>query len=408
MKIWIISLFDPTPLDQPISPRFIGIAEAAVHKNHHITHFTSTFRHTSKKQRFKSSKLHKENDRYDVVFIRSMSYKKNMLPKRFVAHWDFAKKLIKKMDSMPKPDSIFISMPPLSTVHLVSKWGKRNNVAVVIDIIDPWPDSFIKDVPNSLKKISKLVIAPFYHKLRRSFEKSSAITAISNGYLEWASQHHSRDKRTSCFYLAIDFKETQKIYKQFSDINVVKAPSVLRLIYAGSLASSYDIPTILKAAKILNEKHPGKTEFVITGDGPQKDIILDVAKEVDNLKYLGWVSKNELFKQYYLADIGFIQHKNSLTQTITYKFFNYLSFGLVLLNSLQSEMAGLIEKEELGLNNLEGDWSKLVENIEVFLDDPTLLAQYKKNALSFASDKGDSTMIYNRLVNFIEDTSKQL
>lgn len=403
MEIWLISLFDPTPLDQPISPRFIGIAQAGIKKNHRIKHFTSTFRHTSKKHRFNSSQVHKENDNYEVIFIKSMSYKRNMLPKRFIAHLDFARKLVKRLDTMPKPDAIFISMPPLSTVNLVSKWGNKNNVPVIIDIIDPWPDSFIKDVPNFLKKFSKVFIASFYKKLKKSFENSSAITAISNGYLQWASEHHTKNKRTSCFYLAMNFRETQNIYTEFSKLNLNKDLSVLRLIYAGSLASSYDIPTIINAAKELNEKYPGKTEFIITGDGPQKGIITEAMKYHTNIKYLGYVSKDELFRQYYLADIGLIQHKNSLTQTITYKFFNYLSAGLVLLNSLQSEMADLIEKEELGLNNLEGDWPKLVKNIEVFLNNKSLLEQYKKNALSFASDQGDSNMVYGRLINFIED-----
>lgn len=403
MNLWIISLFDPTPLDQPISPRFIGIANAAVNRNFKVTHFTSTFRHTSKKQRFEIDSFHKENDLYDVVFLRSMSYKHNMLPKRFIAHLDFAKKLVSKMDTMSKPDAIFISIPPLSTVHLVSKWGKKNNIPVIIDIIDPWPDSFIKDVPVSFKKYTKTMLSYFYNKLRSSFEKSSGITAISNGYLKWASEYHSKDKQTSCFYLAIDFKGVKKTYEGIAKLNFKKNDSILRLIYSGSLASSYDIPSILEAAEILNTKHPGKTEFIITGKGPQKGIILEEEKRLKNVKYLGWISKEQLLKQYYLADLGLIQHKNSLTQTITYKFFNYLSAGLPILNSLQTEMAELIEKKKLGLNNPEGDVNKLAENIEQFIDNPKLLDQYKKNALFFTSEKGDSSVVYNDLISFIED-----
>ena len=404
MKLWIISLFDPTPVDQPISPRFIGIANAAVNRNFKVTHFTSTFRHTNKKHRYENDFCHSENDLYDVVFLKSMSYKHNMLPKRFIAHLDFAKKLIIKMNTMPNPDTIFISMPPLSTVHLVTKWGKENNVPVIIDIIDPWPDSFIKDVPDRLKKFSKYFLFSFYKKLKSSFENSSGITAISNGYLKWASEFHSQKKRTSCFYLAIDFKDVKKTYSRVSKLNIKKNKNILRLIYSGSLASSYDIPSILKAAKILNKKYPGKTEFIITGNGPQKEIILESEKKLQNIKYLGWVSKEELLKQYYLADLGLIQHKNSLTQTITYKFFNYLSAGLPILNSLQTEMADLIEENMLGFNNFEGDANKLAKNIELFIDNNNLLDEYKENALSFTAKKGDSTVVYDELISFIKKT----
>ena len=99
------------------------------------------------------------------------------------------------------------------------------------------------------------------------------------------------------------------------------------MLYAGSLASSYDIPTILKAAEILEIKYPQKTEFVITGNGSQKYLIQEAEKRLKNVRYLGWVSKEELMKQYFLADLGLMQHKNSFTQTVTSKFFRYLGAG---------------------------------------------------------------------------------
>ncbi len=41
-------------------------------------------------------------------------------------------------------------------------------------------------------------------------------------------------------------------------------------------------------------------------------------------------------------DLGLIQHTNNLTQTITYKFFNYMSAGPPLLNSLETRDGGII------------------------------------------------------------------
>ena len=97
MNIWLISLFDPTPLDEPIFPRFIEIAKAAVQQGHEVKHFTSTFRHNKKEHRFNTSKVEHIEKGYDVVFTRSMAYKKNMSPRRFIAHRDYAKKLINSM-----------------------------------------------------------------------------------------------------------------------------------------------------------------------------------------------------------------------------------------------------------------------------------------------------------------------
>ena len=401
MNIWLISLFDPTPLDEPIFPRFIEIAKAAVTQGHTVKHFTSTFRHNKKEHRFESSQDVKIQDGYDVIFTRSMSYRKNMFPKRFIAHGDYAKKLVKQFNRFSKPNVIFMSMPPLSTVREVTKWGKENDVPVVIDIIDPWPDSFIKDVPRLIKPFAKTIIKPFYNKLKKTFRDASAITAISNGYLKWAKEFHDIGKPTKPFFLAIDVDEVKKITDKLIKNPITERP--LRLIYAGSLASSYDIPSILKAAAIIEKKYPGRTEFIFTGKGPQLEMIERYSNENENIVYLGWLSRNELLSQYGLADIGLIQHKNSLTQTITYKFFNYMSAGLVLLNSLQSEMAEMIEKHDLGLNNKEQDYNSLAKNIESYLINPKLLERQKDNVIDFTNENGHTKRVYLKLVKFLEE-----
>jgi glycosyltransferase involved in cell wall biosynthesis len=98
---------------------------------------------------------------------------------------------------------------------------------------------------------------------------------------------------------------------------------------------------------------------------------------------------------------------NSLTQTVTYKLFNYLSAGLPVLNSLQSEMVDIIRDNEVGLSNREGDVGKLVENIERFLQDEALLKQYKENALALTAREGDAPVVYERLVQFLEAVAEQ-
>ncbi len=401
MNIWLISLFDPTPLDEPIFPRFIEIAKAAIKEGHIVHHFTSTFRHTKKEHRFKTSRVENIEKGYDVIFTHSMSYKKNMSPKRFYAHRDYAKKLIKEFSNFSKPDVIFMSMPPLSTVREVTRWGRKNNVPVVVDVIDPWPDSFIKDVPRVLKPLAKILITPFYNKLRKTFKDSSAITAISNGYLNWAKDFHDVDKLTKPFFLAIDVDEVRKVTEQIVKLPLSERP--LRLIYAGSLASSYDIPSILKAAEIIENKYPGRTEFLFTGKGPQLELINTYTKQYNNVEYLGWLSREELLRQYGLADIGLIQHKNSLTQTITYKFFNYMSAGLVLLNSLQTEMAEMIDKYDLGLNNKEQDFERLAQNIETYINNPELLTEQKSKVVDFTNENGHTRTVYLKLVDFLKN-----
>ncbi|WP_138429456.1 glycosyltransferase family 4 protein [Fodinibius saliphilus] len=402
MNIWTISLFDPTPYDNVGNLRFIQIANAAIKGGHQVTHFTSTFRHTSKKQRFNKDTTLPIEPGYSVEYIRSKGYKKNISIKRIFAHRDFAQQLIDSLAGRHKPDIIFISMPPIVSAARVVEWASENDIPIVVDIIDPWPDSFIKDVPNALKPLSRVFIQPFYNRVRGVFRNADAVTSISNGYLDWAKSQCKTIRQTKCFYPAQDLEAIQSKIEDFKKTES-RNEEVLRIIYVGSLGSSYDIPAIVKASEIMDKKHPGQTEFIVAGVGPQSEIVEEYQKKLGNLQYLGWISDEELIRQYFLSDLGLIQHKNNFTQTVTYKLFSYLSAGLPILNSLQSEMADIISENNVGLNNMNGDYKKLVKNIEYFLYNRDQLQLYKQNAIALTKEKGDSNSVYGEMIAFFEE-----
>lgn len=403
MNLWTISLFDPTPFDG-VDLRYTQIAREAVRKNHKVTHFTSTFRHPKKKHRFDKDTVLEIEQGYSIVYLHSKGYKKNISFERLFAHKDFANVLLENLKSREIPDAILISMPPLSSAELITNWASNNDIPVIVDIIDPWPDSFIKDVPASFRKPGKLLIFPFYGQLKNILSSCSALTSISNGYLNWALEHTDKEIKSKCFYPALNLKEVQRKIKSAAE-KYKREDDLLRIIYAGSLGSSYDISTILEAASVLNNKHPGKTEIIIAGTGPQSGIVEKKSKLLNNLNYVGWIEEDELMKQYYLSDLGLIQHIDNLTQTVTYKLFSYLSAGLPILNSLQSEMVDIISTNKVGLNNMNGDVDKLVSNIEVFLNNREMLNEYKKNAITLTREKGDSCQVYSDLLKFIEETA---
>lgn len=406
MNLWTISLFDPTPYDG-VELRYSQIGREAVKYNHNVTHFTSTFRHTKKEHRFAEDTVLEVNEGYSVVYLHSKGYQKNISFERLFAHKDFAKVLLNDLKKRNLPDAILISMPPISSANLITKWASENNIPVIVDIIDPWPDSFIKDVPNVLRGVSKILIYPFTVKLKSVLSNCSALISISDGYLDWALEYTNRKIKKSSFYPALNL---QKVQQKIAAVKgeATRVDGCLRIIYAGSFGSSYDIPTILKAATILDKKHPGCTEFVLAGTGPQSGLVETKAIELNNLKYIGWVNEDELMKQYSLSDLGLIQHMDNLTQTVTYKLFSYLSAGLPVLNSLQSEMVDIINEYEVGLNNMNGDVNALVENIESFLADPEMLKEYKKNAIKLTELKGDSARVYPDLLKFIEQIAEKV
>ena len=236
--------------------RFMNIANTAIKRGHKITFFTTTFKHGSKSQRFdKNTYQTIEEGKYDVVFIHSKPYKKNISFGRISAHYDLGNKLIEEIRSRnEKPGLVYISLPPLSTVDVVCKWGKENNIPVIVDIIDPWPDVFLKVFPTAIRSLVQLPLNPFYRKLRRIMNSCSGLSAISNQYVDWAKTFSDKKIDSEVFFPAVPLSEITKELNKLAG-TIKKDNDLLRIVYTGSLSSSYDIPCILNAASLLEEKY---------------------------------------------------------------------------------------------------------------------------------------------------------
>lgn len=408
MNIWLISIFEQTTIDKVFSTRFISIADEALKKGHQVHFFASTFKHNTKNQRFEETSHIEISKGYKLSFIKSNSYKRNIGVKRLMSHYHFGNDIINELDKYEKPDVILMAFPPIHLTYKVSRWAKQHNVPVVMDIIDPWPDIFIKAFPNSLEFLGRIIFLPLKNKLSQTLNNVSGISAISNQYLSWAQSHLSKPLEKRCFYPSTDLSSIQSKIDQIK-IETKKSTNFenLTIIYAGSLASSYDIPCIIKAAELLEAEFGNKIIFKIAGVGPQESVIKDYISNHNNLEYLGRLAKDDLLKQYYLSDLGLTQHKIGASQSVTYKLFDLLSNGLPILNSLDSEMNSIIVDNKVGLFNQPGDFEKLADNIKFFYNNREVLEEFKLNSIKLTEKLGDTKVVYANMVKFLEEISSK-
>jgi len=398
MNIWFVSIFENTPIDDNQNTRYNSLVNEAVKRGHQVTFWASTFKHNVKKQRFDEDEAIQVNDQLTLRFLKSKPYQKNISLKRLYSHKDFASRLVTEFDKLEeKPDRIMIAFPPISIAEKVTEWAEKKNIPCVVDIIDPWPDVF----SEHLTFLPDLMLAPLRSGVKKTMQRVSAVTAISNQYIDWAKSYHPDIPNSSCFYPAIQFREMQKELAEASE-KVKKETDIFTVIYAGSLGHSYDIDTILKAAEILENKSDGKIRFIIAGDGPQKEKVEAYQKEHQNLKFVGRVPKKTLMTYYYQADLGMTQHIKGATQSVTYKLFDLLACGLPVLNSLESEMRDIIVENRVGLHNTPGDSEKLAANIQYLYDNDTEYKEMKLNAVKLTKQYGDSEQVYAKAIDLLE------
>ena len=401
MNIWLIANFELTPLDGAKSSRFQTIAELARERGHKVTFFSSTFRHNTKTVRYKETTTINYEDGYDIVFVKSPEYYENLSVARLKAHYIFSKSMVAELDKHSKPDAIMMTMPPVSLAYEVTKWAEKHGVPVIVDIIDPWPDVLRKGLKSIPKIGQDILLSPMSTRIGKDFKRAAAITGISNAYVNWAKGYAGNNKEYHVFYPARKLAEMQQTMQEARTANPTDNSKV-RVIYAGSFASSYDLPTILKAAEILNGKYGNSVEFVIAGAGPQTALVEEYQQKLTNVNYVGRLPKEELLKEYAGVDIGLTQHIKGATQSVTYKLFDLLACGLPIMNSLESEMKDIILDNEVGMFNKPGNAEELAANIEKLHLDRNLLTQMKKNAIALTEKSGDAAVVYNKAVDLIE------
>jgi len=395
MNIWIVSIFDTTRFDNTRPMRSEGIANSLLERGHKVTYISSNFRHSTKKYRTLVSNTIQNEENLKTIYLKTLSYSRNISFKRFYSHFAYALELRKFLKQKnDKPDVIVSALPPIFLNFILARWCKENSVKYYVDIIDPWPDVFLKFVPKKINYLAKYIFSPYKLFLRNILKNSSGYLAISNEYISWANSIRP-NSNSYCCYPAID---TQAYHEMIEAYKIKKSKSVLNVVYAGSLGASYDIPTILKAAEILHSKFPEKIKFHIAGAGQYQSQIEQYIQNHTNLKFYGRLNYSDLLKLYAECHVGLSQYREGATQSVTYKLFDYLGAGLPIINSLQSEMKSIIEVEKVGKNNLPGDYNGLANHIIEFLEVDTLL-EMQKNATEVANKFGNIKTVYTSFID---------
>jgi glycosyltransferase involved in cell wall biosynthesis len=401
MNIWLITAFEPIPIDNIRTMRFVGIANKLIDKGHSLTIWTSTFTPHNNKHRFENDTYIDWQENFKLAILKSKGYTKKISLERYFAHLDFAKRLKSELPKSNQPDIIYISLPPIDTIVEVVKYAKKRNIPIVVDIIDPWPDVFLRVLPNKIKFIGKIIFLPFYLQLKYIFSNIQGIVAISDTYKNWALKYTSKSVAAETFYPAVDIKS---IEVQIKENNV---SDKLRFVYAGSLSTSYDIETIILAAKKLQFEGDSQAEFVIAGQGPKLEMLKKQAEGLENVIFTGFLGGSDLNDLLLSSDFGIASYVKNTSQSVTYKLFDYLSAGLPIICSLPGEMSEIIKKYKVGYYFEPEDSDQFLETIKLILNDRGKIKEMKIRAIELTKELGYSENVYGRLVALLEKIQNQ-
>ncbi|WP_026884428.1 glycosyltransferase family 4 protein [Clostridium akagii] len=345
---------------------------------------------------------------YKIKLIHELGYRGNISIKRILSHAIFARNIKKYLFQLKKedyPNVIYVSMP-FSTATLACKsFCKKNNIPLIVDVIDLWPEAFI-GITSVPRILSQTMVLPWQLLSNKAYRCADAIVSHNYTYLNRALKETKENIPNEMVYLGSDLQFAEKCQEKYDD-EIFKGEDEFWISYVGSLAENYDLDTIVLAVSKLKQKGINNIKILFLGTGPYENKLKGLAENL-NVNYFitGYIEYAKLIAYLCKCDIAMNAIKNPVI-IISYKTSDYFTAGLPIINSSKGELQNLIDKHKMGFYYKTGDVKMLAEKIETLYSDRNLLKQMKDNSKIFANQYLDKKKNYIKLVNLANNMLRE-
>lgn len=268
--------------------------------------------------------------------------------RRLVSYFSFTFSSIYSVFKAKPTDVIICTSPPLFlgiTGYLASKIKKAKFVFNVADI---WPESAVELGILNNKTFIKLAewLEGWLYK------KSWKIATATEGIAEYMINKGKDSSKVFMLPNGVNtevFKPTEPVQEWLDKLDFHNKKI---FTFAGRIGYAQALDSILKAAKIVENKNPN-VRFLIIGDGPEKEKLKELKEQLQlkNLIFHDSVPNHAMPEIYSITDFSIVSLKNIelFKGARPSKIFPSLSSGIPVLYCGVGESAELIEKNNCGI-----------------------------------------------------------
>jgi glycosyltransferase involved in cell wall biosynthesis len=414
MLVWLVQRAEPTPIDNNGKQRLMrtGIfAKVLAAENHEVVWWTSSYDHHNHCHRFDNDKRVVVGDGYEIQFLKSSGYKKNISLARLKDNINLAKRFKTIADKeQKKPDIIIASVPTAELALEATQYGKKYNIPVILDVRDLWPDVLKAHVPWWARPFANLILLPMTLATKQAFSNADSVIGITKEFVEWGLRYG--DRRLSANDLAFgmgylkrklldDEQDKGKMF--WESAGLMPYDNKLKIVFFGTLGHMFDFNPIIEAAKILDTKN-SQVQIIICGDGESSSLIKEEVKNLSNIIMPGWIGDLEIRTLIEYADIGLAPYIDCLnfTNNIANKPAEYLSGGLpIALSFNHGVLFNLLEKNHCGFS-YQNNGVMLADFIQLYCDNRSLLKELSDNSYHVFRTYLDGDVIYRSMIDYCE------
>lgn len=400
MRVWIVCLGEPLPVNDTVRTRRMGIlADFLSNNGVDVTWFSGSFDHYDKRQLVENDRVISLKANYRLNIIYTAGYKKNISLERIACNYDASKKIYAMMQTQEQPDVIIACLAPIELSEYVAQYATDRGVPFVIDIRDMWPQTYYDVLPRALR----FLIYPYveYHKwiLKRTLAEADGIVGISQAALEYGLK--LAGKKQSEFNCVIPIMYPNYNYKK-GLVHTTKfgcQADDYMVVCTGNLGAQYDYTAIIEASEYLCDRYP-RIKFVLCGTGTQEERLR--AKARNNIVLTGWIDKYTIVELLANARLGiapYIDVPNYRTNTPN-KFPEYLSAGLPILVGVPGVMEDYLTKNECGCRYSNG--VELAQMIINYYENEALRTMHSNNARKLYEHGFSENILCSRFMEYLQ------
>jgi len=409
LRIWLITIGEPLLIDGTNERLYrTGIlANMLVERGHEIIWWTSTFNHVRKKQRFNIDTSIEINDCFNIRLLHSVSYKKNMSINRIINHHEIAYKFSKLARLESQPDIILCSFPTIELSLAATRYGKERSVPVVIDVRDLWPDIIVDLFPKKIRRLVKAALFVFFKNTRKVFRECVSIIGLSDGYLQWGLSYAGRERNINDAVFPLCYKKPNVTSNQLKSAkvslkNIGVNSSKIICWFVGMFGKTYNLSTIIDAARHLDKQSIKNVQFVLSGNGENYSKWFKQAGGLSNIVFTGWVDFPQIAYLMNIADIGLAAYAEGAPQGLPNKIFEYFCAGVPVLSSLKGETEALLNYNGCGFTYKTDDVESFLDKLFILINNKDLRKKMSSNSASLFINCYSTDKVYAFMVNFLE------
>lgn len=366
---------------------------------------TADFQHWEKRYRTpEDMRRLREASKCSLTFLHEGAYTKNIDPKRILSYRMLANNVRRYLEAHSY-DLIYALIPDNHLCAVAGKYAKKRGIPFIVDVEDLWPEAMrmVLDIPV----VSDVLFSYFTVNAKKAYRLADAVVGSSDEYRDEPLKYGITPARSKTVYVGTEMARFDAGAKK-NAAKPKKQKNEFWVTYAGTLGTSYDIETMIRAAALLRERGYENIVTMLLGGGPDQARLEAAAKELGApVRFTGYLPYEEMAAYLCASDITVNSLVAKASQSIVSKIGDYLAAGKPMINTgLNPEFKQKVVSDGFGMNITPGDAPALADAIESLYTAPETRQTLGKTAREIAEKQFDRATTYMEIVNLVRELTE--